>query len=243
LEKATGLLSVAPELPIRVYVYPDTLSLQEALTISHQPWTAGHVSPELGVILVSNDGGNDHLFELERQIPHELMHILIYQASGSHYPTLPAWFTEGLATYAETYPNPELERTLEDASSSSTLIPLESLCLNFPRDAQSSMLSYAESLSMVKYMEETYGKSLFVRMIDSSAEGLSCTQLVKTASGLSLEQLEHDWIRSLMPVKHIADSTILLLTLLAVILIIGAGVLFLIRKRKIPGSTGEKSDG
>lgn len=231
LEKATQILPVAPELPISIYVYPDTISLKEGLSSSSQEWVAGHASPEVGVVLVSKSADGSSALDLERQIPHELMHILQYQVTGEDYKNAPAWFLEGLATYSETYPNPDLDRILKDAQTRGTLIPFDTLCQVFPVQASEASIAYAQSLSFIKFLEANYGSSLFNEILDLSKSGVSCDQIIKQSTGISTEKLTSNWVASTFPGSNSQNglpTKYVLYILLAVIVVVV--VIILIRE-------------
>ena len=67
---------------------------------------AGHAAPDLGVVLISIPAGPDEGLEMQRQIPHELMHLAQYEVIGENFTNQPYWLIEGMASEAELYPNP-----------------------------------------------------------------------------------------------------------------------------------------
>jgi hypothetical protein len=190
---ATTILPAQVTEPLNIYVYENSSDLQSALSLGQASWIAGHASPELGTILVSVAPGPDQQVELERQIPHELMHILIYQRTGLDYSHIPAWFNEGLASLAELTPNPDYESTLTQAVQTETLMPFASLCNAFPNQAYSAFLAYAESTSFVRFIWQKFGATTFQKMIDNYKNGLGCDEGVYASLGISLEQLEVRW--------------------------------------------------
>lgn len=194
LKAATNLLPVTPDLPIRIYVYPDVTSLQQALTLTGQAWTAGHASPDIGVLLVSNGSQSAELIEMERQIPHEIIHILEYKLAGESYSAIPAWLSEGLATSVELYPDPDLQRVLHEAETSGSLLSISSLCDGFPQDAKTAKLAYAQSASFINYLNGRFGSQIFTNLIKNAASGQTCKNTVNAATGITLDQLEKDWI-------------------------------------------------
>ncbi len=198
LENATRLLPVAPDLPIRIIVYPTTEDLQSTLHITHQTWVAGHASPDIGVVLVTAGENRENLIDLERQVPHELMHLLEYQFLEGAYTNAPVWLLEGLATYNQVYPNPDFERTLTKALDESSLIPFSDLCLAFPPDAAQANLAYTQSLSFVKFLEDRFSSAVFLQMLDESLAHYSCDQVVINTTGYSLDSLQKDWQHSLL---------------------------------------------
>jgi hypothetical protein len=89
LQSANQLLPVETTFPIQVYVYASAGDLQDALQLSDQSWVAGHASTDLGVILLSIPNGIQQRVELERQLPHEMAHLMQYELVKDHYPSMP----------------------------------------------------------------------------------------------------------------------------------------------------------
>ncbi len=190
---AATILPAQLTAPLNIYVYSNSSDLQSALSLSQATWIAGHASPDLGVILVSVAPGPDQQVELERQVPHELMHILIYQRTGINYSHVPAWFNEGLASLAELTPNPDYESALTQAVQTETLMPFTTLCNAFPNEAYGAFQAYAESTSFVRFIWQKYGATTFQKMIANYKNGLGCEEGVYASTGISLEQLEVRW--------------------------------------------------
>ncbi len=176
-----------------IYIYPSALDLQSALNLTPNSWIAGHASPDIGVILVSIPTGPDQRAEMERQIPHELMHIAQYQAAGNGYNRLPAWLTEGMASNAELYPNPEYQRVLQNAIDADTLLPMVNLCAGFPRELSGALLAYAQSSSFVRFLVQNYGASSLRDLITAYQDGLGCEEGIRSVFNQSIAQLETRW--------------------------------------------------
>jgi hypothetical protein len=243
LERATTILPIAPEFPISIYVYPNIAALQDALDISGQSWVAGHASPELGVALVSDGSESASRIEFERQIPHELMHILQYQMLGSSYEKAPAWLLEGLATLAQSYPNPDDDRILTAAVNSNHLIPLDSMCRSMPLSATDTILGYAQSMKLVHYLEQNFGSQVFTKMLQSSSNGLSCDQILTIGTGLNSDQLLVAWLDSEYPEApkpSQTDATFLFYVLggIGLIIIAFIAVREILKKRKTKITNG-----
>jgi hypothetical protein len=192
--KANNLLPVTiPNDSLDIYVYPDSESMQEVLQQNSEDWVAGHADADLGVIVVTLPPGPDQKLLIDQRIPHELMHILLYQFTDPGYSNLPTWLSEGLASQVELYPNSDYPILLEDAIKRQALIPIASLCQTFPRDASSALLSYAQAASFTKYLHNTYGTTGLVDLVKAYANGLDCQRGAQQALGLSLTQLERGW--------------------------------------------------
>lgn len=194
LEKSQGLLRVDPPVPLRIYAYSSARALQEALQMtSSDIWVAGHASPDQGLILISVPSGPEKKLELQRQIPHEIMHLLQYQVVRKNYTRQPVWLMEGMASLVELYPNPEYGRVLEETANQDGLIPMENLCAAFPNDAGPAFKAYAQSESFVRFLHTTYGTTGLRDLINQYENGLGCNEGVSTAFGITLGQLDYRW--------------------------------------------------
>jgi hypothetical protein len=198
LEQAQSFLQVDPPNPIRIYAYSSSKDMQDALTITGSPWVAGHASPELGLIMISIPSGPEKKLELQRQIPHEIMHLLQYKITGKNFTRQPVWLVEGMASLAELYPNPEYKRVLEDTAKADGLIPMDTLCASFPNEAGPAFRAYAQSESFVRFLYATYGNSGLLNLIKQYQNGLGCTEAVEAAFGTSLGQLEFRWKQNVL---------------------------------------------
>lgn len=192
--KAEDLLPVTiPNDLLEIYVYPDSESMQDVLHPSSENWVAGHADADMGVIVVTLPPGPDQKLLIEQRIPHELIHILLYQFTDPGYENLPTWLNEGLASQVELYPNSDYPILLEDAVKREALIPMVALCQTFPRDASSALLSYAQAASFTKYLHSTYGTTGLVDLVKAYANGLDCERGAQQALGVGLTQLERGW--------------------------------------------------
>ncbi len=179
--------------------------------------------------MVTISPGPEQRMEMERQIPHEIMHLVESQAAGDAYSSLPTWLTEGVASLAEIYPNPDFQRSLSKAAESDTLIPLNLLCNGFSHEASSAFLSYAESISFVRFLSERFGSSGLQTLIKKYQDGLGCSEGLQAAYGQSLDQLDAQWKEEVLGInaqvlawKNL--SPYLLLSLLLLLPPIGLGV-------------------
>jgi hypothetical protein len=131
------------QLPPRVdiYLYTALEDLENALLLAGRDWQGGQARPDLGVVLVAIAPGQGALAQMKRGIPHELTHLLVFQATGVGYARVPRWLDEGLASANEELAQPEyqlaLRRLTARASSSWRR------CAPFSTDAGMAQLSYA----------------------------------------------------------------------------------------------------
>jgi len=197
LERSTQLLPVVPVLPVEIYVYPNTPSMQSVLSLDSQSWVNGHTFVTSNKIFVADSPSLADTTDLERTIPHETMHLLQYQLMNTSYSNGPTWLLEGLATQSELYANAELEREFSSAHKAGALLSFADLCHGFPNDANLATLAYAQSSSFVAYIQRTYGNRVFPVFLQNAANALDCEQNVKSSLGITLQQVELDWQASL----------------------------------------------
>lgn len=196
LDSARALVPIDPTETIDVYVYATAADLQGALVLGGQGWVEGHASPELGVVMLSITPGPEQSIALERQTPHELTHVLLYQSLGPNYNRLPVWLTEGMSTNAELYPNPDLDAALAAAVDSNSLLPLADLCAAFPPDTGRAFLAYAQSKSFVRFLLDNFGTTGLSALISAYADGMDCEEGARRALEQPLSQLEVRWRES-----------------------------------------------
>lgn len=244
LKKIQSLLSIKTPEKIDIYIYPNSRALQEALVLGGQEWVAGHADPDLGVMLAAIPSRPEQTLVMEQIIPHEMMHILLYQTIGNGYQNQPTWLVEGLASVAELYPNPDYQILLNNAIERDTLLSMDSLCDAFPRDASSALLAYAQSASFARYLHQQYGASGVERLIQAYTDGLDCSRGVEIALGKDLKQLEGQWREDVLGedrTRTAAQNLLPWLVIAFVVLIAPAGLVFsrLLGKSNQPPPTKE----
>lgn len=193
LSNAQMILPYELKEPVSIYAYARASELREALQSLGSKWTGAHTSPDLNVMLLSLPDGPEQRLEMERQIPHEMMHILIYQNIGDGYINIPHWLNEGLGSVAELYPNPDYIILLENAIEKDALPPIQAYCEGFPDDASGVFLAYAQSASFTRFLHEQYGSSGLDQLIRQYADGVECERGVEIALGSTLSQLDRKW--------------------------------------------------
>ena len=238
LSSAEKYIPEAPSSSIKIYIYTNSSDLQSALQLGQQSWVAGEASPDLRVVLISIPSGPDQNLEMERQLPHEITHVLQYQLAGPAYQELPTWLVEGTASIAELYPDPDYQVALNKATQAGTLLPIETLCASFPRDASNAYLAYAESASFVRMIHEKYGSSGILSLMKKYEDGMGCDEGAIAALGSSLQQLQATWKQEMLGVdsqtaawQNMSPYLLIFLLLLAVPLV---SLIRLARKSKTP---------
>ena len=93
----------------------------------------------------------------------------------------------------EAFSHPDYDLVLEKAEGERGLIPFAHLCIAFPVDSDLALLSYAQSNSLLDYIQREYGVTGIQAMIFAYDQGVSCERGVEVALGITLEELENDW--------------------------------------------------
>ncbi len=190
MQSARQLLNFPePEL-VNIYVYATGQDLRSSLQLASVSMVAGHADPSLGVMFVSLPSGPSQRMETGRQVPHELMHIFLFQKFGPNYTRIPTWLNEGLASNNEELPNPDYFVVLEDATRKNSLLPFANLCSGFPMDAASFYQSYAQADSFVSYLYQTYGTTKMETLVELYSDGVACNKAPEDVLGDDLLTLE-----------------------------------------------------
>ena len=184
---------------LNIYIYPSSADLRAALRLTGRDWVGAHAHPELGVILVTAVNNRTAAADLRQSIPHELTHFLLYQAAGSNYETIPAWFAEGLATFVESSTNPSYETVLATAVADQITIPFTELCQTFPTVEQRTLLAYAQSVSFIRTIQGRFGSQALKDLSAAYADGLDCESGVSHVLQESLVDLNQDWLKQQHP--------------------------------------------
>jgi len=206
LLRIQGLFSSTEAEIIDIYIYPNGRDMMDTFRLSGVNWIAGHADPDLGVMIVALPEGPEQQLQIEQRIPHELMHILLFQSTGTGYQHLPTWLKEGLASTVEQYPNPDYRILLDNAIENENLLSFNSLCETFPQEASSALLAYAQSASFVNFLHRTYGTSGLKNLVNGYADGLDCERGTQMAYGKKLGQLGNQWQRDEFPQNEMLEA-------------------------------------
>ncbi len=193
LQNIQMLLAVELTSPVDIYIYASSPDLRSALDLGNSPMVAGQASLDLGAAFVTIAPGAEQGLEIDRQIPHELAHLLTYQKMGNRYLYLPVWLREGIASVSERAPSSDYPVVLSQAVEKGAIIPMSQLCDSFPPDMSSTFQAYAQSYSFTGYIVDQYGPAGLVALSGAYGDGLGCEQGIEKTLGVSMEELETRW--------------------------------------------------
>jgi hypothetical protein len=189
--------NVTGDRPIRILIYSNARDLRVALPPNSAEWIGGGASTELGIIHAAIAPGQSSASEIRRIIPHEMSHMIVYQASLNPYNHPPLWLDEGLAVHNQETPDIRFRPLVRAAADSGTLIPIRALNSPFPLNADQALLSYAESESVVNFIINTYGSKAIGALVSAFKDELSYDQIVQKVLKESIEDLDKEWKASL----------------------------------------------
>ncbi len=184
--------------PIRIYAYANQEDFRSAfpsLGNTYQ-WIGGQAFVEQAItVQILPDEGEDTSW-IRDVIPHEISHLVFHQATDHPLADPPTWLNEGLAQHNEEGDLAYLEAMVRAAARSGKLFPLKMLSGSFFNDPEKTYLAYAESYSAVQYIFRTYGREGMARLIAAFGAGKMREAAFQEALGISLDELDRDWQRS-----------------------------------------------
>ena len=105
--------------------------------------------------------------------------------------SIPLWVMEGLAEFESLYWNSETESYLRDAVINNKLIPIQTLNYVY------GYAVYKEGQSIYKFISETYGRKKLGELFHTLKQKKNFEKALKSTIGLSIEQLDKEWSKSL----------------------------------------------
>ncbi len=177
--------------PLRIWVYPDRGDYLSAQAPNSEQWTAGAAYPWYGLVQAVLAPGDRA--EVARIVPHEVSHLVLYQATENPFNGPPAWLDEGLASLAQQTGKEPLWLRLRAAADAGQLPPLRTLNGQFPYDSEGALLAYAQSMAVVSYVIDTYGETGLSTLIAAFREGVTYDDALQQALGVTTDELDAAW--------------------------------------------------
>ncbi|HEX7491845.1 MAG TPA: peptidase MA family metallohydrolase [Candidatus Limnocylindrales bacterium] len=187
--KASAMYGVTETQPIEYYVYPSQSVFQQGL---NQPDTVGGVAePEYRIAFsVVADGDNAYAAQV---MPHEVTHVVFWDAAHNPYHGTPRWLDEGFAQYiSEGYDTSSLQQVTK-AVKAGTLTSLMALTDYFPMDATRIYLAYAEAVSAVDFMVRKYGQPAILKLVQAYASGGTDDEAFTAGLGVDVKGFDTAW--------------------------------------------------
>lgn len=135
---------------------------------------------------------------LDNVLPHEISHLILADFLGRA--NIPLWFNEGVAQLQESGKMQEAGAVMRKAVKLGYFIPFRHLTGDGREIMQNKMYAvffYAQSVSVIHFLVETYGSQRFGELCRQLRDGLSFEEaLQKAYTSLirSVDDLEQKWL-------------------------------------------------
>jgi hypothetical protein len=135
---------------------------------------------------------------LRGTLTHELCHLILHE--NIERSLLPKWLDEGVCQWVsgslgEILSGDSVNRN--DVEIGRRAIPLRELSDQFPREGEALLLAYAGSRSFVEYLAHRWGVEGLHGILRRLQEGHAVATAVDISLGLTLEDLEGEWLETL----------------------------------------------
>ncbi|HEX79224.1 MAG TPA: peptidase MA domain-containing protein [Dehalococcoidia bacterium] len=187
LEENTGAVL---EKPVRVYIYANSSDLQGAMLFA-QEWTGGAAYVRESAIIIGISQNNIEWGK--RAIVHELAHLVTHQMTSNPYSSIPTWLSEGISMYAEGEMEAVYDNYLSQAVAGDNLISVRTLCSPFSAFPSKSYLSYAQSLSLVEFLIESYGQEKMFQLLSIFKQGSTYDNAFMAVYDFDMDGLDSLW--------------------------------------------------
>jgi hypothetical protein len=193
LERFGSDFDVQLDDPINIVIYGSVADFQDALPYNSPEWIGGFADPGQNLIVAGIAPGSGAATEMGRMLTHEVVHLLVAQATLNPFNGPPRWLDEGLAINYQEVQEERFRRVLNLAMDEGRLIPLPALRSSFPSDPDLAILSYAQSESIVEFLIDEYGYESIAALLVVYRDGVSHGQAVERTLGRSLDELDAEW--------------------------------------------------
>lgn len=188
--------AINAEEPVRLVIYGDDKAFNRALPPNSAEWIGGQAHPTWNLIVAEIDPNSGAETEVRRMVPHEISHLVVYQATRNPFNSPPSWLDEGLAVYNQEVADSRFAGTLNDAIDDGRLIPLRALNSSFPTDPDQAILSYAQSGAIVEFIADEYGDEALGNLVAIFRDEVSIAEAVQGSLGMTIDELDAAWRES-----------------------------------------------
>jgi len=195
MDKLSQLYGIKATSPINIHIYPNQQAFYQALPPNTGEFVGGQAYIEYGAISLLIEPNN--LKEVGRSVPHEISHLVVYQATKNPYNRPPLWLDEGLAVNNQDQVEGFLTEAFQRGFDKHSLQPLRTISGRFPSDSQLFYQSYGESVNVVQYILKKYGQDKMGQLLTIFKDGVSYDEALKTVLGVTSDELDRQWKESL----------------------------------------------
>jgi hypothetical protein len=187
LARDTG---ATPKKVVNIFIYANSTDLQGSLIYPNE-WTGGVSFFQYNVIAIGISTAN--LAWGQTAMTHELTHNVVGQLIFNPYSDLPVWLNEGLAMYAQGSLTAQFTGPLSKAIKNQALISVRTISSPFSANGDKANLSYAESFTLVDYLQKIYGAEKMQALLQVFIQGSNYDDAFKKVYGFDLDGLNAKW--------------------------------------------------
>jgi len=194
LDDLQRLLGPAPGPTVELRIVANSREMVRVSPPAEPPpaWATGVTYGDRNLILLSALSPRSGRFvPLPAVMRHELAHLVTDRIVKGH--ALPRWLDEGIALWAAGDDYAGRSEELLDAALRDQLLPLDRIDRGYPADPELVPLAYAQSVDIVMYLTDTYGRAPLRRLLQEVGEGKGFREAVLDTYGTSVARLEDDW--------------------------------------------------
>jgi hypothetical protein len=178
--------------PVSFYIYASSAELQGSMIFA-QDWTGGVAFTPYSTIAIGIGTSKSDMEWGKSVIGHELTHLVIHQLTMNPYNDLPTWLDEGLAMLTEGPLDAQFTTALSSARSKNKLLSVRSITSPFSAYASESVLAYAESYEVVKYLTDTYGQPKMFELLSTFQQGSGYDEALTKVYDFDMDGLNTRW--------------------------------------------------
>ena len=135
--------------------------------------------------------------ELGRVLRHEIVHVIFGYRLRDNLDAVPLWLHEGIAMYESYEWTYGKDWILLGNVLRNSIIPLDQITTQFPKEANRAQLAYAESFNAVYFIVKEHGYEKLRMIIDLLVSGEDMDGAFKFAIGVNLAAFQSRWMRYL----------------------------------------------
>ena len=190
LEQMGPTLGITPTIPLHIVTYEDYSHMKTALpfrsqSVSDGLTTQGIAFADERALLIYTGGSN-----FIGTTIHEFTHLLVGDAAGRAYNTVPLWLNEGLAEYANIHGS--YESYLKQAIITGELLPLWQR-ETFSGTNEDILIGYGQGESVVTFLLNNYGTKPMPIVFEQIQSTFDIDLALENAYGFDQHGLDSLW--------------------------------------------------
>jgi hypothetical protein len=173
-----------------INLYPNRHSFSLATGVRENDSIVGMAHNRMVSISVDASGV---FTDIERIIPHELVHVFVSRRLRARAIDLPLWMHEGLAKYLASDWSGQDAELLAEVATEGRFYPLSEISSSFPDDPEKRSIAYVQSYAVVKYMADKYTDDCIPDLLTEMADGRPFDKAMRYSIGSEPDEFEQAW--------------------------------------------------